>query len=118
MDTKEPSIPDAKAMRYDRQLRLWAETGQEALGNSYLLLLRATSTGSEILKNLVLAGIRGFTIVDNQPITPLDSNNFFVDTSKNCKRGEIITNLINELNPQVEGNHLDLVRRGGRRSKV
>ncbi|KAI0243813.1 hypothetical protein L0F63_007381, partial [Massospora cicadina] len=108
MDAPNLLIPDAHTMRYDRQLRLWAQTGQEALGNSHIALLGATPTGSEILKNLVLAGIRGFTIVDNEAITPLDSNNFFVDLSESCKRGESVTKLIKELNPQVEGIYLDL----------
>ena len=45
-----------KSAKYDRQLRLWASTGQSNLENSHICLINATSTGSEILKNLILPG--------------------------------------------------------------
>ena len=65
--------------RYDRQLRLWGDHGQSALGKARVCLLNATATGSEILKNLVLPGIGGFTIVDSSKVTACDlGTNFFV----------------------------------------
>ncbi len=42
--------------RYDRQLRLWGEEGQELVESAHLALLNATGTGTETLKNLVLPG--------------------------------------------------------------
>uniref|UniRef100_A0A3B4CGN8 NEDD8-activating enzyme E1 regulatory subunit n=1 Tax=Pygocentrus nattereri TaxID=42514 RepID=A0A3B4CGN8_PYGNA len=45
-----------KEQRYDRQLRLWGDHGQEALENAHTCLLNATATGTEILKNLILPG--------------------------------------------------------------
>ncbi|KAJ9090408.1 NEDD8-activating enzyme E1 regulatory subunit, variant 2 [Entomophthora muscae] len=108
METPDLSIPDAQTLRYDRQLRLWAQSGQEALGNSHIALLGVTPTGSEILKNMVLSGIHSFTVVDNEDINPLDSNNFFIDTTETSKRGATFRDLILELNPQVKGFHLDL----------
>jgi len=42
--------------RYDRQIRLWGEEGQIALGATSICLLNATATGTETLKNLVLPG--------------------------------------------------------------
>jgi amyloid beta precursor protein binding protein 1 len=51
--------PSAKEKKYDRQLRLWAASGQAALEDAHLLLVNAGSgvTGIETLKNLVLPGI-------------------------------------------------------------
>ena len=46
----------AKSKRYDRQLRLWGEHGQEAMEEASICLLNASATGSETLKNLVLPG--------------------------------------------------------------
>lgn len=42
--------------RYDRQIRLWGEEGQMALGATNICLLNASATGTETLKNLVLPG--------------------------------------------------------------
>ena len=49
---------DAKKKRYDRQLRLWGEHGQEAMEECSVCLLNASACGSETLKNLVLPGAR------------------------------------------------------------
>jgi molybdopterin/thiamine biosynthesis adenylyltransferase len=38
--------------------RLWGEEGQTRLENAKVCLLRATATGCEALKNLVLPGIK------------------------------------------------------------
>ena len=45
-----------KSRRYDRQLRLWGDHGQRALEAASVCLVRATATGCEILKSLVLPG--------------------------------------------------------------
>jgi len=51
--------PSDKEKKYDRQLRLWAANGQQALEDSHLLLLSSGSgtVGVETLKNLVLPGM-------------------------------------------------------------
>ena len=45
--------------RYDRQLRLWAASGQAALEESHVLLINSGPgvVGVETLKNLVLPGL-------------------------------------------------------------
>ena len=50
--------PSDKEKKYDRQLRLWAASGQQALEDAHLLLLNsgAGTVGVEALKNLVLPG--------------------------------------------------------------
>ena len=50
--------PSAKEKKYDRQLRLWAATGQQALEDAHVLLVNSGSgtVGVEALKNLVLPG--------------------------------------------------------------
>uniref|UniRef100_A0AAY4B051 THIF-type NAD/FAD binding fold domain-containing protein n=1 Tax=Denticeps clupeoides TaxID=299321 RepID=A0AAY4B051_9TELE len=72
----------AKEQKYDRQLRLWGDHGQEALENAHVCLVNATATGTEILKNLVLPGIGAFTIVDGHKVSGEDvGNNFFLSTN-------------------------------------
>lgn len=46
----------ATGNKYDRQLRLWGGSGQKALMEANILLVNASATGTETLKNLVLPG--------------------------------------------------------------
>lgn len=55
--------------KYDRQVRLWGSHGQKALCQSHIIMLGTSSAGSETLKNLVLPGIKSFTIVCDQVVT-------------------------------------------------
>lgn len=50
--------PSEKEKKYDRQLRLWAASGQAALESANILLFNTGSgtVGVETLKNLVLPG--------------------------------------------------------------
>lgn len=54
-----PQGPSDKEKKYDRQLRLWAASGQAALESANLLLINsgAGTVGIETLKNLVLPGL-------------------------------------------------------------
>uniref|UniRef100_A0A8C5J9G2 NEDD8 activating enzyme E1 subunit 1 n=1 Tax=Junco hyemalis TaxID=40217 RepID=A0A8C5J9G2_JUNHY len=77
-----PGRAGLKEQRYDRQLRLWGDHGQEALESAHVCVINATATGTEILKNLVLPGIGSFTIVDGNRVSGEDvGNNFFLQKS-------------------------------------
>lgn len=94
-----------KETKYDRQLRLWATTGQSNLEKSHICLINATSTGSEILKNLILPGIGNFTIIDDRKVTNENvSSNFFLkkqDLHKDL--ASAVQKNLNELNTDVYG---------------
>lgn len=68
--------------------------------------------GVETLKNLVLPGIGGFTIVDPATVTQSDLGvNFFLEEESLGKlRAEETCRLLRELNPDVEGNFQTKVR--------
>ncbi|KAF7325748.1 NEDD8-activating enzyme E1 regulatory subunit [Mycena kentingensis (nom. inval.)] len=98
--------PDAKTRRYDRQLRLWAASGQSALENARLLVISGSATSTSILKNLVLPGVGHFTILDSAPVTARDAgNNFFLEgqSSIGKSRAQEAVRLLLELNDGVEG---------------
>ncbi|KAL3459455.1 hypothetical protein BJX64DRAFT_202900 [Aspergillus heterothallicus] len=109
--------PSSKERKYDRQLRLWAASGQQALEESRVLLVNSDGpwadkgtgvsgvVGVETLKNLVLPGIGGFTIVDPAVVTEPDLGvNFFLEhESLGRSRAEETCRLLKELNPDVEG---------------
>ncbi|KAJ1981370.1 hypothetical protein H4R34_002099 [Dimargaris verticillata] len=94
-----------KTQRYDRQLRLWKAHGQARLEAARVCLLQATAVGSEVLKNLVLPGVGGFTIVDDQAVAPSDlGQNFFVTTQEVGQlRARVVTRHLKELNEDVQG---------------
>lgn len=52
-------VPTEKERKYDRQLRLWAASGQAALESANVLLVNSGpgTVGIEALKNLVLPGL-------------------------------------------------------------
>jgi amyloid beta precursor protein binding protein 1 len=109
--------PSSKERKYDRQLRLWAASGQQSLEGSRVLLVNSDGpwdkqnsgvsgvAGVETLKNLVLPGVGGFTIVDPAQVTEPDLGvNFFLEEESLGKpRAEETCRLLRELNPDVEG---------------
>ncbi|KAF6752918.1 ubiquitin activating enzyme [Ephemerocybe angulata] len=103
------SAPDQKTRRYDRQLRLWAKSGQAALESSHILVLSSSSTSTSVLKNLVLPGIGQFTILDRTITSPSDAgNNFFLEgqDSVGKPRAEEAVRLLLELNDGVKGHSI------------
>ena len=102
----QSAIPTAKEKKYDRQLRLWAASGQEALENAKVLLLNSGSgvVGIETLKNLVLPGMGSFTIVDGAVgiEEDLGVNFFLAEESLGKSRPEDTCKYLNELNPEVK----------------
>jgi amyloid beta precursor protein binding protein 1 len=94
----------ASTEKYDRQLRLWGRNGQKALVESRLLLLGASCTGSETLKNLVLPGCGCITIVDDAIVNEGDvSSNFFTRTQDIGRpRAEVVKELMCEMNPDTQ----------------
>jgi len=99
------TISAKRAQRYDRQLRLWGDHGQQALSDAKVCCINGGSVGSEIMKNLVLPGIGSFTIVDKHKITQADlGNNFFVTSDAvGQSRAEVVTELLREMNEEVLG---------------
>ena len=105
--------PTAKEKRYDRQLRLWAASGQQALEEAKVLLLSSGPgvVGVEALKNLILPGVGSFTIVDDAVVEEKDLGvNFFLEEDSLGKsRAEETCRLLQELNPEVKGNAIQTV---------
>ncbi|KAH7462498.1 hypothetical protein KRP22_004919 [Phytophthora ramorum] len=93
----------AEAAVYDRQMRLWGVEAQKRLQSSRVLVSGLSALGSELVKNLVLAGM-GVTLHDTQPATSTAvATQFFLsedDIGKN--RAEACLARVQELNPLVQ----------------
>ncbi|KAI9480556.1 MAG: NEDD8-activating enzyme E1 regulatory subunit-like protein [Benjaminiella poitrasii] len=102
-------VIDLKTQKYDRQLRLWATTGQQALEHANICLLNVNSTGCEIIKNLVLPGVGHVTIVDDQKVTKDDirSNFFLGSDSTDLPKARCAAELLQELNEDVKVEYVE-----------
>ncbi|CAB3402515.1 unnamed protein product [Caenorhabditis bovis] len=91
--------------RYDRQVRLWGDEGQASISLTTVCVLGSDSLATEILKSLVLAGIKSFCIVDDANVDESDiGQNFFLHISDVGKsRAETTLEKLKELNPSVAG---------------
>ncbi|MCO5596227.1 hypothetical protein L7F22_050287 [Adiantum nelumboides] len=99
------SRPSAHTQRYDRQLRLWASSGQSSLESANVAILGAGYLSACVIKNLVLPGMGKFTLIDSRSIDEADlGNNFFIpSTAKGKGRAEEVLQNLLELNPEVKG---------------
>lgn len=70
--TTAPGLSAEEIALYDRQIRLWGAQAQERIRSANILLVSLRALGTEIAKNLTLAGIKSLTIIDDEPVTEED----------------------------------------------
>lgn len=99
----------ATSDKYDRQLRLWGASGQRALGETCVILVRASAAGTETAKNLVLPGIGAILVIDDASPCTSYASNFFLTRDESKPRAQLVMELLRELNPDVQGDwkHVD-----------
>ncbi|KAK0417449.1 hypothetical protein QR680_013017 [Steinernema hermaphroditum] len=93
--------------RYDRQIRLWGDDGQSCIMKTSVCMLGSSGLACEVLKNLVLAGVKFIRIVDSALISKPDlGQNFFVEKKHLGEpRAKVTLELLKELNPAVDGDY-------------
>ena len=102
--TNEKKTPTETEV-YDRQIRLWGAEAQKKMQNSKVLYIHVTGTSSEVIKNLVLAGIAA-ELCDPRPANVLDLAPCFFSPTDPAKKkmkydsaAHAVQPLIEELNP-------------------
>ena len=70
--TVAPGLTADEMALYDRQIRLWGAKAQEQIRKAKVLLISLRAVGTEIAKNLTLAGIQELTVVDDELVTEDD----------------------------------------------
>lgn len=95
-------ISDAEAALYDRQIRLWGVDSQKKLRRSNVLVIGLTGLASEIVKNIVLAGINSLVVIDHEKVSHGDSlGNLFTQHAIGQNRALASQDNIQLLNPNV-----------------
>lgn len=103
MANKGEVITEDEAELYDRQIRLWGLEAQKRLRVTKLLLVGLGGLGSEVCKNIVLAGIKAITLMDDQNITEEDFFSQFLVTRDDLGKNRATASVarVQELNPNV-----------------
>lgn len=84
IDCNNTNINKEEISLYDRQLRIIGTDTQLKLKTSNILLINLSGIGSEILKNLILGGVKFFTILDDSKVQEDDfSTQFFLPKDDN-----------------------------------
>jgi len=71
-NTTAPGLSADEIALYDRQIRLWGAQAQERIRSANILLVSLRALGTEIAKNLTLAGISSLTIIDDEAVQEED----------------------------------------------
>uniref|UniRef100_A0A8I5ZL60 SUMO-activating enzyme subunit 1 n=1 Tax=Rattus norvegicus TaxID=10116 RepID=A0A8I5ZL60_RAT len=97
-------ISEEEAAQYDRQIRLWGLEAQKRLRASRVLIVGMKGLGAEIAKNLILAGVKGLTMLDHEQVSPEDLGaQFLIRTgSVGQNRAEASLERAQNLNPMVD----------------
>ncbi|KAK1330027.1 hypothetical protein QTO34_010212 [Cnephaeus nilssonii] len=97
--TAENPVPQT-----DRELRTWSSKVRQKLRASRVLLVGMKGLGAEIAKNLILAGVKGLTMLDHEQVSPEDPEaQFLIRTgSLGRNRAEASLERAQNLNPMVE----------------
>ncbi|KAJ3644564.1 hypothetical protein Zmor_022288 [Zophobas morio] len=101
----EKQLSTDEAELYDRQIRLWGIESQERLRAADVLLIGVRGLGSEIAKNIILAGINSLTILDDGEVTQEDLRQNFLLQEKiplGNKIAEEVLPRAQALNPLVK----------------
>ncbi|WFD25126.1 hypothetical protein MNAN1_000089 [Malassezia nana] len=101
--------PNRHTQRYDRQLRLWNHSGQDALEHAHVLVVGASPLAGQVLKDLVLPGLGSFTVCDDAMVSTQDvQHDFFLDGESVGKPySEALARGLATLNPATTANACD-----------
>ncbi|XP_052902131.1 SUMO-activating enzyme subunit 1 [Anopheles moucheti] len=99
-------LTEQEAELYDRQIRLWGLDSQKRLRSARILIAGLNGLGAEIAKNIILAGVKSVTLLDDRKVTEEDYCSQFLvpQSSLGSNRAEASLTRAQILNPMVELN--------------
>lgn len=89
-------------MRYSRQLPLFGKEGQKALNNVHVAVAGCGGLGSNVITQLCMAGVKHFSLIDNDVIEESNLNRQFVHCGKTGKKVLSMKDWILHIDPEAE----------------
>lgn len=104
IEKEDPVISEEEAAQYDRQIRLWGLDAQKRLRGSRVLLAGLGGLGAEVAKNLILAGVKGLTLLDHELVSEESCRAQFLVpvTAQGQNRAQASLERGQNLNPMVK----------------
>lgn len=104
IEKEDAVISEEEAAQYDRQIRLWGLDAQKRLRGSRVLLAGLGGLGAEVAKNLILAGVKGLTLLDHEKVSEDSCRAQFLVpvTAQGQNRAQASLERAQNLNPMVE----------------
>ncbi|KIJ26665.1 hypothetical protein M422DRAFT_785159 [Sphaerobolus stellatus SS14] len=101
--TVQQNITEDEAALYDRQIRLWGLEAQQRMRNGTICMINLKGVATEVIKNIVLAGIGRLIVVDSSDVKEEDlgAGFFFREEDVGNKRVDAARSRIESLNPLV-----------------
>jgi len=102
----ETVISSAEIEQYDRQIRLWGLDAQKRLRKANVLVIGLGGLGSEVVKNVVLAGVHSITLMDSHVVSEDDLLSQLLVTPQCVGQNIAVASQARaqELNPNVKVN--------------
>ncbi|XP_054265584.1 SUMO-activating enzyme subunit 1 [Macrosteles quadrilineatus] len=104
VEANQYNLTEDEADLYDRQIRLWGLDSQKRLRAATVLLIGLKGLGAEFCKNIVLAGIKSITLMDDKNATEEEKfSQFLIPREKlGSNRAAASLERAQRLNPMVE----------------
>uniref|UniRef100_A0A1B6HHU5 SUMO-activating enzyme subunit 1 n=1 Tax=Homalodisca liturata TaxID=320908 RepID=A0A1B6HHU5_9HEMI len=104
VEANQSNLTEDEADLYDRQIRLWGLDSQKRLRASTVLLIGLKGLGAEFCKNVILAGIKAITLMDDGDSTQEDAfYQFLIPRDQIGKNRAAASHLrAQRLNPMVD----------------
>lgn len=91
--------------RYDRNIRLFGEEGQQKLHDTTVALIGVGGLGSPVAQHLALLGVGNITLIDDEELDESNRNRFIGarhnDRVPGSPKVELAERLIHEINPEI-----------------
>ncbi|XP_075230809.1 SUMO1 activating enzyme subunit 1 [Lycorma delicatula] len=97
-------LTEDEAQLYDRQIRLWGLESQKRLRCAKVLIIGLQGLGAEVCKNVILAGVKAVTVLDDENVTEEDICAQFLAPRNTVGKNRAISSLerAQALNPLVD----------------
>ncbi len=91
--------------RFDRQIAVFGETGQQKIRAASVAVLGAGGLGSHVIQQLALIGVRDFAVIDSEELSDTNRNRYvtarFDDPVPGTLKTDIAERIIKTFDPEA-----------------